>query len=176
MKLTKKVALELLTSLKAPEHLITHVTLVGEAAELLIEKCSELGLELDDEFIRVGVVIHDIGKIVHPHEMTGPGSEHEPEGMKILLSLDVPEKVARCCLSHARWNDMACSLEELLIALSDKLWKGKRVAALELEVIERISTSLGLNKWEVFQELDSHFESIAADGYRRLQLSVANNP
>lgn len=172
--MSKQKALELLISLEAPEHLITHVALVGEAAELLIEKCSELGLELDFEFIRIGVVVHDVGKIVHTHEMTGPGSEHEPEGMKILISHGLPEKIARCCMSHARWNEMNCSLEELLIALSDKLWKGKRVEALELEVIERIAALLVLDRWDLFQELDSHFELIAAEGDKRLRLSVTN--
>jgi HD superfamily phosphodiesterase len=81
---SRKEAFELIDELGAPEHLKTHVTLVGEAADLLIEAIGSLGIELDFEFVRTGVVIHDIGKTVHINEMTGPGSEHEPEGEKIV--------------------------------------------------------------------------------------------
>lgn len=68
---------------------------------------------------------------------------------------------------------MECSLEELLIALSDKLWKGKRVEALELEVIDRIAAQLQKNRWDIFQELDTHFERIVVDGDVRLERSVS---
>ena len=45
----------LLDELDAPDHLKTHVRLVGEAADLLIEKFSELGLPMGFDFIRIGV-------------------------------------------------------------------------------------------------------------------------
>ena len=167
-------AYKLLQSLSAPEHLMTHVALVGEAADLLIKKCEELNLNIDFEFIRIGVAIHDTGKIVHTHEMTGPGSEHEPEGQQMLLTQGVPENIARCCMSHGRWSEMECSLEELLIALSDKLWKGKRVEPLELEVIDRIAKKLNKDRWDIFQDLDAHFELIAAGGDDRLNRSVSS--
>ena len=167
-------AYELLDSLEAPEHLKRHVVLVGEAADLLISKCEELGVSLDFEFIRVGVAIHDVGKTVHLNEMTGPGSEHEPEGEKILLERGVDPKVARVCLSHARWNEMKCSIEELLIALSDKLWKGKRVETLELYVIDELARILSVERWDIFSDLDAVFEDIATGGYERLQRSASS--
>ena len=165
---SREDAYELLNELEAPDHLKLHVRLVGEAADLLIQKCNELKVSIDANFIRIGVAIHDIGKIIHLNEMTGTGSEHEPEGEKILLNKGVDPKIARCCLSHAQWAEMECSLEELLIALSDKLWKGKRVEELELKVIDRISDSLGKDRWAVFEELDSQFEHIASGGHERL--------
>ena len=110
-----------------PEYL---KTLVGEAADLLIDAIDSLGIDLDFEFARAGLVIHDIGNIIHTNEMTRPGSEHEPEGEKILLEKGISPKLARVCMSHARWEQMECSFEELLIALSDKLWKEKRVESL----------------------------------------------
>lgn len=167
-----QAAYALLDTLGAPAHLKTHVMLVGEAAELLIEACEQLGLTLDFEFIRIGVVIHDIGKIVHPLEMTGPGSEHETTGEQLLLKHGVSPKIAKVCLSHARWHQMDTSLEELIIALSDKLWKGKRVEALELEVVDQIATRLALQRWDLFSELDLQFETIAASGDERLQRSM----
>ena len=169
---SRKEAFELIDELGAPEHLKTHVTLVGEAADLLIEAIGSLGIELDFEFVRVGVVIHDIGKTVHINELTGPGSEHEPEGEKILLERGISPRLARVCMSHARWEQMDCSFEELLIALSDKLWKGKRVESLELKVVDLAALHLGKDRWDVFTELDYKFEEIASGGHERLQRSV----
>lgn len=171
---TRNQAYAFLESLGAPKHLLMHVTLVGEAADLILNKLEELGVRIDDEFVRIGVAIHDTGKIVHTHEMTAPGSEHEPEGQKILLENGISKKIARCCLSHARWQNMDCSIEELLVALSDKLWKGKRVESLELEVIDRIATLLGKERWDIFADLDSQFELIAADGNIRLDRSICS--
>ena len=171
MLYSREDAYSLLNNLGASKQLVTHAKLVGEAADLLIQKCEELKLALDYEFIRMGVVIHDVGKIVHLHEMNMPGSEHEPEGQKILLDKGVSTRLARVCMSHARWVEMECSLEELLIALSDKLWKGKRVGSLELEVVDRISDLLDVERWDIFTDMDMKFEEIAAGGYERLQRS-----
>lgn len=171
---SRKEAFDLIDNLGAPEHLKTHVSLVGEAADLLIETIANLGIELDFEFIRAGVVIHDIGKIIHINEMIGPGSEHEPEGEKILLEKNISPKLARVCMSHARWEQMECSFEELLIALSDKLWKGKRVGSLELKVVDFAAQYLGKDRWDLFSDLDYKFEEIASGGHERLQRSVGS--
>ncbi|GIU27040.1 phosphohydrolase [Shewanella colwelliana] len=171
---SKVDALTLMSNLGASEHLLTHVKLVGEAADLILDKCKQLGVPIDSEFVKIGVAIHDIGKITHAQEMTAPGSEHEPEGERILLSEGVSPKIARCCMSHARWHEMDCSTEELLIALADKLWKGKRVESLELHVIDRIAATLAKERWDIYQELDTQFESIAADGNDRLNRSVSS--
>jgi len=171
---SRQEAFELIDNLGAPEHLKNHVTLVGEAADLLISAIDDLGVKLDFEFIRAGVIIHDIGKIVHTNEMTEPGSDHEPEGEKILIEKGISPKLARVCMSHARWNKMECSFEELIIALSDKLWKGKRVASLELDVVDRVAEHLQKERWDIFLELDMKFEEIASGGHERLQRSVCS--
>ncbi len=168
----RKEAFRILDKLNAPEHLKRHVSLVGEAADLIIEYLNEKGIELRMDFIRAGVVIHDIGKIVHTHEMTAAGSNHESEGQRILSEMGYPPELARVCVSHAQWHKMGCSDEELLIALSDKLWKGKRVPGLELLVIDRLAVLLGKERWDVFEALDSLFENIAAGGDERLRRSV----
>ena len=171
---SRSEAFELLEKLDAPAHLKTHVTLVGEAAEMLIVVLRDLGINVDFEFIRTGVAVHDIGKIVHVNEMAGPGSEHEPEGEKLLIQQGASSRLARVCMSHARCNSMECSLEELVIALSDKLWKGKRVEALELEVIDRAAKILEKDRWDIFPDLDIKFEEIALGGDERLQRSAGS--
>ena len=67
---------------------------------------------------------------------------------------------------------MECSIEELIIALADKLWKGKREVDLETAVIERISKLTNQDFWQLFIELDSCFENIASEGEERLARSL----
>jgi hypothetical protein len=61
-----------------------------------------------------------------------------------------------------------------LIALSDKLWKGKRVESLELKVVDFAAQHLGKDRWDLFPELDYEFEEIASGGHDRLQRSVGS--
>lgn len=164
----KAEAIKLLKSLGAPRQLLLHVELVGEVAELLLDKFDERAIAIDGEFVRAGVVIHDVGKVVHERELSEPGSDHEEEGEKLLLAEGVSPELARCCLSHARWAEMECSTEELLVALSDKLWKGQRSRDLELLIIDRAAKHLDQDRWDLFAELDGWFEEIANDGDERI--------
>ena len=164
-----------LVKMGATQRLITHVRLVGEAAELLLAELQRLGVPHDADFVRVAVVLHDSGKILHPDELDGGSDKHEHAGEMLLRAQGVCPALARRCISHARWGQMPCSLEELVVALADTLWKGKRNAALEKRVIEVISESLRLSFWDLFIELDSSFESIAANGTTRLLRSQAND-
>ena len=164
-------AYQLLKRLGAPPRLLLHVQLVGEAADMLVEGYEKLRLDLDAKRIELGVAIHDAGKIVHPEEMSGPGSLHEAEGKRLMLENDVQVEIAECCVSHAAWRSPGLGLEELSVALADKLWKGKREEDLELLVIDKAAQHLGTDRWEVFAALDSVFEDIAAGGTERLQRS-----
>jgi len=66
---------------------------------------------------------------------------------------------------------MQVTLEELLVALADKLWKGVRNPKLEERVIDLVAAALGRSRWDIFVELDTCFEAIAADGSSRLERS-----
>ncbi|HEY5374166.1 MAG TPA: hypothetical protein VIK01_10805 [Polyangiaceae bacterium] len=66
---------------------------------------------------------------------------------------------------------MPVSLEELLVALADKLWKGVRDSELEERVINLAASNLAMDRWELFVELDTAFEVIAGDGAQRLERS-----
>lgn len=169
--MTNSDAEALLRELRAPSRLLTHVRLVGEAAEAILANLRALGVVVDERFVRLGVVFHDAGKILHPAELDGPGNQHEPEGERLLIQHGVEPRIARCCRSHARWAEMAVSFEELLVALADKLWKGVRHTELERRVIEGAAGKLGRDFWEVFVELDSAFEEIAGQGPERLERS-----
>ncbi|MEI8257972.1 MAG: HD domain-containing protein [Deltaproteobacteria bacterium] len=170
--MTPSDAFDLLRVLGAPPRLITHVRLVVEAGDLLLVALARLGVALDADFVRTGIAVHDVGKVRHPEELTGQGNRHEPAGEQLLLERGVDPRLARVCRSHARWASIAdCSLEELVIALADKLWKGVRSPRLEERVIDEVAARLGRERWDVFVANDDAFESIAAAGTERLERS-----
>ncbi len=75
------------------------------------------------------------------------------------------------CQCQARRDEVDASLEELVIALADKLWKGVRVPALEELVIDRAAAVADRDKWDLFIPLDAAFETIAASGDEQLARS-----
>lgn len=169
---TSQQAFQLLESLDAPPRLILHAQLVSEVSTLLTETFLSLNLQLDKTLVEIGAILHDSGKIIHPLELAQSGSKHELAGESLLLKNDVRPEIARICLTHAQWKNETCSLEELTVALSDKLWKGKREKELELLVIDKVAKLLNKDRWEIFVDLDAVFEDIAADGAQRLARST----
>ncbi len=168
-------ARDLLVSLGAPPRLMRHIELVHEAADLLLRKLAAMGVPIRADFVRVGVALHDSGKVLHPTELDRPGARHEPDGEALLLRSGVSPELARVCMSHARWDTMDVSLEELVIALADKLWKGVRNPRLEERCIDAVAAAVGKARWDVFIELDGSFEDIAADGQARLDRSISTD-
>lgn len=164
----REEAYALLRALGAKDRLLRHLALVGEAADGLDAAYRRLGLDFDARLIELGVAVHDAGKILHPDELDGPGSRHEAAGEVLLLKHGVQADVAGCCVSHAAWDAAGLSLEARTVALADKLWKGRREPELELLVIDGAAERLGVDRWEVFGELDSAFEAVAAEGDERL--------
>jgi hypothetical protein len=171
---TVLAAYQFLEDLGASPHLIVHVKLVGEAAELIIAELDRLAIDIDKDFIRLGVVFHDAGKILHPAELSTKGNRHEADGESLLIQHNVDPTLARCCRSHAKWQQMDCSLEELWVALADTLWKGKRNSQLEELAISRLAKQAHRDYWELFIQMDNCFERIAADGHFRLLRSQSH--
>jgi HD domain len=146
--------------------------LVLEAAVLLCDRVqADFGLQFDRDRVLVGAAAHDAGKIVHPEEMTAPGHLHERAGERLLLAHGVPAAVARFCITHAMWDAPDVSVEDLLVALADKLWKGKREDDLERRVADAIKRETNREAWKTFDVLDAICESIAAGGPERLARS-----
>lgn len=56
---------------------------------------------------------------------------------------------------------------------ANKLWKGRRDSALELNVIDQVAVRWRASRWEVFERLDSTFEQIAAEVAERIQGSIS---
>jgi putative nucleotidyltransferase with HDIG domain len=161
----------LLKLLNAPPRLLRHGEIVAEVAGRLNEAIASVGVIHDADLVVTAALLHDAGKIVRPAELIGPGEEHEATGEQMLLEHGVPPDIARCCRSHGAWETEGISLEELLVALADHIWKGTREERLELAIIDNVATQLGVCRWDVFVKLDSAFEAIASDGPSRLAMA-----
>lgn len=166
-------ALALLRELNVSTRLLRHHELVLEAAVALTDALArKLGVRFDAGLVQVGAALHDVGKLRHPDELNEPGHAHEQTGRTLLIEHRVPEHVARFCVTHASWDEPTLALEDLLVALADKLWKGKRVAELEQLVIGRLSRQLDLPAWRVFEVADAVFEAVAEPAEDRLARSL----
>jgi hypothetical protein len=167
-------ALALLVELGVSPRLLRHHELVLEAALALTDGLArKLGARFFDAgLVHVGAALHDVGKLLHPDELREPGHAHEPAGRALLIEHHVAEHVARFCMTHASWDAPTLALEDLLVALADKLWKGKRVSKLEQLVVDRLAYGLGLPAWRVFELADAVFESVAEPSGDRLARSM----
>ncbi len=163
-------ALSLLDALGAPPHLVQHHALVAEAAADLVRGLGDYADAFDANEVLVGAALHDAGKILHPTEMNGPGRAHEAAGRDLLRAQGL-STLARFCVTHADWAREGLALEDLLVALADKLWKGKRVEELERRVVNLLASTVGTDFWDVFMTADSAFESVARDSDTRLARS-----
>lgn len=172
MTLSVDEAYALLTQLGAPSRLIRHAELVIEAAEVLISHFSNIGLEFDAQLVRLGCILHDTGKILHPDELQKEGTQHTTAGYELLVKNGIEPRVAGFCVSHEHWQANSPSLETLTVALADKLWKGKRHTELETATIRQVSAITGQDFWAIFMELDTVFEAIADTGPQRLARSI----
>lgn len=166
-------ALALLVAFGASPHLVQHHRLVAEAASQLCDGLRSAGFDTFDRHeVLVGAALHDVGKVLHPTELHGGGSAHEDTGRVLLLEQGVPERIARHAQLHARWSDVE-ELEPILVALADKLWKGKRVADLEERTVGLLTKASDRDFWAVWSAVDTVLEGVAASGDQRLERSVS---
>ncbi|MFC0439231.1 HD domain-containing protein [Kutzneria buriramensis] len=161
-------ASELLARLSAPPRLAAHLRAVHDVAAQLTEWFADR-LTLDTDAVLFGAATHDIGKIVHVEELSGPGHRHEPAGRDLLLAHGVPPELARFAASHASWTEPGITAEELVVSLADKIWKAKRVPDLEQLVIARLAGE----PWQAFLDLDDELTRIAATADHRLAFQSA---
>ncbi|MER5860929.1 HD domain-containing protein [Streptomyces sp. NPDC059688] len=169
-------AAALLASADAPPRLVAHLRAVHDVAAQLVawvrHRCPRL--EFDAEAVLFGAATHDIGKALHPAELSGPGALHEAAGRELLLTHGVPAHLARFAGTHASWTAPGIGVEDLLVSLADKVWKNKRVAELEDLVMARLAAVDGRTPWEWFLELDETLTDLGEGADRRLAYQMSH--
>lgn len=160
----------LLIKNNAPDKLIKHLYIVSMVATKISNYILNFNVPHNQELVICGAGLHDFGKIQYPEELMQAGSRHENEGKRVLLEQGVSLEIAQCCVSHAKWEETD-KLEELLIALADKLWKGNRNDNLEIKVIDLLAKMKKVDRWDLFSDIDIFFENIASGATERLKES-----
>ena len=163
---------ELLRQLDAPPRLGAHLRAVHDVAWSLTDALGRHwpDLRFDTTEVLFGAATHDIGKVLHPEELSRAGSAHEAAGEDLLLRYGVPPHLARFAGSHGScWTRPSATLDELLVSLADQVWKGRRVPELE----RRVADATGRTPWEAFADLDGILDRLAAGADRRLAFQNA---
>ncbi len=160
--------------LEAPPLLVRHLTLVHDAAVELLDGLAAAfpGLVIDRDAILFGAATHDLGKVLHPGELTGPGDLHERDGPDLLEQYGVSPRLARFARSHGRWRETD-DLEDLLVALADSIWCGRRIEQLEMKVAVILAAATGVEEWAAWARLDAVCAEIASRGDARLAYQQA---
>ncbi|MGZ9935398.1 HD domain-containing protein [Streptomyces sp. NC-S4] len=166
---------ELLRSLDAPPRLAAHLRAVHDVAVELVEWLDRRHprITVDRSAVLFGAATHDIGKTVHPAELSGPGSLHEEAGRELLLARGFGADLARFAGTHASWTAPGTTLEDLLVSTADKVWKNKRLQELEDLVIARLARVTDGQHWAEYLAFDDLLTRIGdgADGRLAFQAS-----
>ena len=160
-------AAELLRALDAPPRLGAHLRAVHDVAWSLTDALGRRrpALPFDTTAVLFGAATHDIGKVLHPVELTGQGTAHEAAGEDLLLRYGVPAHLARFAGSHGScWTGPGATLDELLVSLADQVCQGRREPALE----DRVAEHVGDAPWAAFRYLDDLLGALAAGADDRL--------
>ncbi|MEU0094910.1 HD domain-containing protein [Kribbella sp. NPDC006257] len=160
---------DLLRNLQAPPRLAAHLRAVHDVAhELTTWLATYPEVRFNRKTVLYGAATHDIGKIIHIEELSRPGSLHEKAGEQLLLEAGVAPQLARFAATHASWTEPGITVEDLLVSLADKVWKGKRVRELEQLLVDQLVIASGQESWQVFLDLDDQLGKLAESAGARL--------
>lgn len=168
-----KRAADLFNTLTVSPRLGVHLLLVYDVAIQIMAWLKHYypKLEFDEEAVLFGAITHDIGKVVCHNEIFGPGSTHEQIGYELLVDHGIEKKLARFTRTHSAWTATETTMDDWLVSLADKIWKGKRVPDLEQLIVMNISTATKSEPWEVFLCLDDLLNDIIKDADSRLAIA-----
>ncbi len=149
--ISEQEAINLLREEKSPEILIKHSVTVSEISIILALAFKEKGYDVDLELVRVGGLLHDIGR-VKTHSV-----RHGYIGGKLLRDRGIDERIARIAERHVGGgisNEeaeklglpggkyMPESLEEKIVCFADKIVEINHVIPLE-KTLDKLREELG---------------------------------
>lgn len=162
---------KLLSEIQAPTRLITHLEIVYITAQKIVDEINAAWpmLHYDRQAVLIGAATHDIGKVIYPNELTGPGHEHERVGPELLIQYGIPPHQARFARTHGSWKrEMDIQLEDLLVTFADKIWKGARDDELELALAQQIASRGSIEFWESYQNIDKMASKLSEGAHERI--------
>ncbi len=130
--------------------------------------CNGHYLKIDKDAVLFGAATHDIGKLMCKHEIYEEGNDHLELGYKLLKDLGYTERFACFAKNHETRVYGERTLEELLVSLSDVIWKGIRLNELEESVVQKIAERINKGFWEVYPKLDLIISTITSQSDERL--------
>ncbi|HVC82290.1 MAG TPA: HD domain-containing protein [Chloroflexota bacterium] len=160
-----------LRSLNASPRLLGHHLIVHHVAATILVAMAGVwpDVSIDREAVLVGAATHDLGKTLHPEELTGPGRKHENDGPALLEQLGITPEHARFARTHGQWaHEPNPPLEDLLVTLANTIWQGTRNQRLEDAITQRVAGVQGREVWQVFMELDDIIVAITEDAEIRI--------
>jgi HD superfamily phosphodiesterase len=161
----------LLRQVAAPPRLVAHLILVHDVAATLVERITEAFPEITfrKEEVLFGASIHDFGKVIERSELIRSGTQHEQRGIELLRSMGISDERGRFAYTHGNWDGVpTINLEDLLVALADKCWKGQRIDKLESKITALLSAASSKPEWACYAELDEILQGLTKDADARL--------
>ncbi|MCH5584717.1 HD domain-containing protein [Shimazuella sp. AN120528] len=155
---------------KIPPRLLAHLSLVYDVAKTItiwLHK-NYPQIEFDENAVLFGAATHDIGKVIATDEITKPGSTHEKLGYQLLIEQGMKASLARFTYTHSSWTSKVTTIEDWIVSLADKVWRGTRLTDLEDQIVQHISDISKKEKWQVFLELDDLLTLISQDSETRI--------
>jgi HD superfamily phosphodiesterase len=154
-----------------PPRLLAHLTIVYEIAKDILAwiKESYPEIRVNQKEVLFGAIIHDIGKVIAIKEIHHSGSTHESVGFELLTNTyGIDPKTARFTYTHSDWFNKDATIEDWIVSLADKVWKGKRIESLEDLIVQQICKQTNREKWEIFINLDEFLQTITRDAHQRI--------
>lgn len=148
---TKEEALRFLKNMGCNEKIIQHCKVVSETAVDIAESVLESGTQIDLELVRLGGLLHDVGRSITSD------IKHGVEGARLLKEAGFPENLAKIAERHVgagiprkeakilglpAKDFLPQTLEEKIVCYADKLVSGKKVTDIEY-VIKNFAIKLG---------------------------------
>jgi uncharacterized protein len=148
---SSEAALKLLSEGGCSKRVVAHCKAVSALAVKFAKACKNKGLNVDLNLVEIGALLHDIGRS-KTHDVT-----HAIVGVEIAKSLNLPESIMSIIECHIGGgisadeaeklglpvkNYFPVTIEEKLVAFSDKLIEGSHVVSIE-RTIEQFSRTLG---------------------------------
>ena len=163
---TPEEAIRILRESGCSPNVIRHCRAVAEIAVKIALKCRERGVPVDIELIRIGALLHDLGR-------SKTHSVHHPIiGAKIAEELGLPEAIIRIIKRHIGggltaeeaaelgWpveNYLPETLEEKIVTYADKLIDGDKIVPIE-KTIEEFKRKLGEDHPSIRRIMNLHRE------------------